>query len=83
MKQNEQYDPVKSPIIQEIIISNRIGSISMELSRRLGITPTEALMRFYESRTCSDLHDRTTGLYLYGDLYVADEYMREMERTKK
>ena len=50
----------------------------MELSRRLDITPTEALKRFYDSQTCADLHNRNTGLYLYGDLYVADEYMREI-----
>jgi len=30
-----------------------------------------------ESKTCEDLHDKSTGLYLYGDLYVADEFMRE------
>ena len=23
------------------------------------------------------IQDKTTGLYLYGDLYVADEFMRE------
>lgn len=78
MEQNNSIDPVKSPVIQEIIMSNRIGSICMELSRRLNIAPEEALIRFYESKTCADLHDRSTGLYLYGDLYVADEYMREI-----
>lgn len=78
MEQTQYNDPIKSPVIQEIIMSNRIGSISLELSRRLGISPTEALMRFYESKTCADLHDRSTGLYLYGDLYIADEYMREI-----
>lgn len=78
MEQNQYSDPVKSPVIQEIIMSNRIGSICMELARRLNISPTEALMRFYESETCAHLHDRSTGLYLYGDLYVADEYMREI-----
>lgn len=78
MEQTQSNDPIKSPVIQEIIMSNRIGSISLELSRRLGISPTEALMRFYESQTCADLHDRSTGLYLYGDLYIADEYMREI-----
>ncbi len=78
MEQNQYNDPVKSPIIQEIIMSNRIGGICMELSRRLNITPAKALMQFYESQTCADLHDRSTGLYLYGDLYVADEYMREI-----
>ena len=34
---------------------------------------------FYESLICADLHDKSTGLYLYGDLYVADEFMREKE----
>ena len=59
-------------------MSNRIGAISMELSKRLNIEPVKALQLFYESQTCVDLHDKSTGLYLYGDLYVADEFMREM-----
>ena len=75
----EFEDPVKSPVIQEIIMSNRIGAISMELAKRLNIEPVKALQLFYESQTCTDLHDKSTGLYLYGDLYVADEFMREME----
>ena len=40
-------------------------------------TQPKALQLFYESQTCADLHDKSTGLYLYGDLYVADEFMRE------
>ena len=77
MMELKQYDdPVKSPVIQEIIMSNRIGAISMELSKRLSIEPVKALQLFYESQTCADLHDKSTGLYLYGDLYVADEFMR-------
>lgn len=79
MEQRKYDDPVKSPVIQEIIMSNRIGSISMELAKRLNIEPVKALQLFYESQTCADLHDKSTGLYLYGDLYVADEFMREME----
>lgn len=77
MEQRTINDPMKSPIIQEIIISNRIGAISAELAQRLNIEPIQALEQFYESKTCSDLHNRSTGLYLYGNLYVADEYMRE------
>ncbi len=77
MEQKQYDDPVKSPVIQEIIMSNRIGSISMELAKRLDIEPVKALQLFYESKTCADLHDKSTGLYLYGDLYVADEFMRE------
>ena len=79
MEQKQYDDPVKSPVIQEIIMSNRIGAISMELAKRLNIEPVKALQLFYESQTCADLHDKSTGLYLYGDLYVADEFMREME----
>ena len=78
MMEPKQYDdPVKSPIVQEIILSNRIGSISMELSRRLDIEPVTALELFYESQTCADLHDKSTGLYLYSDLYIADEFILE------
>lgn len=77
MEQKQSDDPVKSPVIQEIIMSNRIGAISLELAKRLNIEPVKALQLFYESQTCADLHDKSTGLYLYGDLYVADEFMRE------
>lgn len=78
MEPNPSADPVKLPVVQEIILTNRIGSISMEISRRLSIDPIRALEMFYESRTCAELHDRSTGLYLYGDLYIADEFMSEM-----
>ena len=77
MEQKQSDDPVKSPVVQEIIMSNRIGAISVELAKRLNIEPVKALQLFYESQTCADLHDKSTGLYLYGDLYVADEFMRE------
>ena len=79
MEQNQQNDPVESLEIQEIILSNRIGQISAELAKRLNIAPERALEMFYASKTCADLHDKSTGLYLYGNLYVADEFMREKE----
>lgn len=79
MEQKKYEDPVKSPIIQEIILCNRIGAISFELANRLNIDPIMALKLFYESQTCADLHNKSTGLYLYGDLYIADEFMREKE----
>ena len=75
----EQNQQVKSPEIQEMIISNRIGQISAELAKRLNIAPERALELFYESKTCADLHDKRTGLYMYSNLYVADEFMREKE----
>ena len=79
LEEHQSEDPVKSPIIQDIIMSNRIGAIAVELSKRLNIAPEKALQLFYESQTCAYLHDKSTGLYLYGDLYVADEFMREKE----
>lgn len=32
------------------------------------------------SKTCADLHDKATGLYLYGDRYIADEFIRESQK---
>ena len=77
---NLQNDPIKSPEIQEIILSNRIGIIAAELSKRLDISPAKALQLFYESKTCADLHDKETGLYLFGNLYIVDEVLLELKR---
>lgn len=82
MEEKRFEDPVKTPIIQEIIMSNRIGAISMEIAKRLNIEPIKALQLFFESETCAALHDKSTQLYLYGDLYVADEFMLERERKR-
>ena len=82
MEQKPYEDPVKSPVVQEIILSNRIGSIAMELSQRLDIEPVKALEMFYESQTCADLHDKSTGLYLYSDLYIADEFIQEKQNRQ-
>ena len=64
-------------ITQEILMSNRIGSIAMLLAKRLDIAPIRALKLFYESKTCTDLHNRDTALYLYSDPYIADEFIIE------
>lgn len=81
--EQKNYDiPTQSPVIQEIIMSNRIGAIAMILSEQLGVDSVKSLKLFYESKTCRKLHTRSTGLYLYGDLYVADEFMREMENRQ-
>lgn len=74
---NDWDDPAKAPEIQDMIMSCQIGRIAAELARRLCVSPAEALLRFYESRTCAQLHDRETGLYLYGHLYIVDEYLLE------
>ena len=76
-------DPAKSSVIQEIILSNRIGSISDEIAKQLNIEPLKALEIFYASKTCEDLHNKDTGLYLYSDLYVVDEFIIEQKRKKQ
>ena len=76
------HDPVKSPVIQEIILSNRIAVICDEIARRMNVTPLKALAIFYASKTCEDLHNKDTGLYLYGDLYVVDEFLLEQNVEK-
>ena len=60
-------------------MSDLIGMTAAGLDKRLDISAVRALHLFYESQTCADLHDKRTGLYLYGNLYIADEFMRECE----
>ncbi len=82
MEQKNCNNTTKSPVIQEIIMSNRIGAISIILAKRLNIDNAKALKMFYTSDTCAKLHDKSTGLYLYGDMYIADDFIREMENKQ-
>lgn len=79
MEQKNYESPTKTPIVQEIIMSNRIGAISILLAQKMGIENVDALKLFYESDTCRRLHDKSTGLYLYGDMYIVDEFLLERE----
>ena len=63
-------------------MSNRIGAIAVLFSKMLNVDSVRALKMFYESKTCANLHDKSTGLYLYGDLYVADEFILEMQNRQ-
>lgn len=66
-------------MIKDIIQWQRIGCIVVRLSERLDVSPEDAFDIFYESDTCQRFHDPGTGLYLYGDLYIVDEVMRELQ----
>lgn len=79
MNQKEFEERIKSPAIQDMILSHQIAGVAYELSKRLNISPARALDLFYRSKTCADLHNRKTGLYLYGNLYIADEFMLECQ----
>lgn len=81
MEQKNCDNPMKSPVIQEIIMSNRIGAISVILAKMLDVDVVKALKMFYSSKTCANLHDKSTCLYLYSDMYIADEFIMEMDQT--
>lgn len=70
-------------IIKDIIQWQRIGCIAVRLSERLNVSPEEAFDIFYESNTCQHFHNPDTGLYLYGDLYIVDEMMRELQDKQR
>lgn len=63
--------------IELILLSGRIGIISNIIAESLNIDGIKALELFYESETCRRLHNKETGLYLYGDLYIAEDFLLE------
>lgn len=66
-------------MLNRILLWNKMARIVMDLSEKLHITPERALALFYESKVCRLLRNPDTGLYLYGDLYIADEVIRELQ----
>ena len=58
---------------------NKIGRIVTLLSDRLNITPELALDVFYTSKTNELLHDPTTLLYTFSDLYIVEDVVREIQ----
>ncbi len=67
----------KTPEIQEMIMCYQIAGVAYELSQRLSISPAMALDLFYRSKTCAQLHDKRTGLYLMSNAYIADDFILE------
>ena len=76
--QYKQLD-TKTPEMQDLAMSITIGGIAYELSQRLGISPAQALDLFYRSKTCAQLHDKRTGLYLMSNGYIADDFIFEKQ----
>ncbi|MDE5644311.1 MAG: DUF3791 domain-containing protein [Muribaculaceae bacterium] len=66
--------------LKDILRWGRIGAIACHIAEKLSIPPLQALKDFYRSRTCERFHDRSTGLYLYGDLYIAESYLIEINQ---
>ena len=65
--------------LKDILRWGRIGAIACLIAEKLSITPLQALKDFYTSVTCEKFHDRDTGLYLYGDHYIAASYLIEKD----
>lgn len=59
---------------------NKIGRIVMLLAERLNISPVHALDIFYTSKTNERLHDPSTLLYTFGDRYIVDDVIRELQK---
>ncbi len=66
-------------MLQDSLLWTKIGRIIVRLSERLDIPVEQAFDLFYSSETCKRLHQSETGLYLYGDLYIVDEMIRELQ----
>lgn len=81
MSEQIQYKQLntKTPELQDLTMSLTIGGIAYELSQHLDISPSRALDLFYRSKTCKQLHDKRTGLYLMSNGYVADDFILEMQ----
>lgn len=54
-----------------------MGIIACRIAKVTGMTPLEALKDFFRSQTCANFHDRSTGLDMYGEYYIADEFLLE------
>lgn len=64
--------------INDIVLWGRIGAIACNIAKKLDISPLQALKDFYRSVTCLKFHNKKTGLYLYSDPYIADNYLLEI-----
>ena len=67
-------------MLSDLLLWNKIGRIVTLLAERLDISGERALDIFYTSKTNELLHDPSTLLYTFGDLYIVDEVIREIQK---
>ena len=67
-------------MLNDLLLWNKIGRIVTLLSKRLDISGERALDIFYTSKTNERLHDPSTFLYGFSDLYIVDEIIMELQR---
>ena len=63
--------------VLDILRWNRMGVITCRIAELTGKSPLEALKDFYRSKTCRRFQDRSSGLYIQSDYYIADDYLME------
>lgn len=68
--------------VRDIILWSRIGRMVPMIAEKLHISVEKAFDVFYGSETCARLHDESSGLYLYGELYIIDELVRELQEKQ-
>lgn len=61
----------------------QIRAILDELQDRLDITFTEAVRRFYNSKTYVILQNTENGLWAESAQFIVDEYFEELEEQKR
>lgn len=64
--------------ILDILRWSRTGIIACRIAEKVGSTPLQALKDFYRSSTYRKFHDRSSGLYIQSDNYIADDYLMEI-----
>jgi hypothetical protein len=67
-------------MLSDLLMWNKIGRIVTLLSERLNVTPERALDIFYTSKTNELLHDPSTLLYTFSDLYIVDDIIHELQK---
>lgn len=67
-------------MLSDLLMWNKIGRIVTILSDRLNISSERALDVFYTSKTCERLHDPSTLLYTFSDLYIVEDIIQEIQQ---
>lgn len=66
-------------MISDLLLWNKIGRIVTLLSEQLNISAEHALDVFYTSKTAVLLHNPSTLLYTFSDMYIVDDILREIQ----
>lgn len=63
--------------VLDILRWSRMGVIACRIAELTGKSPLQSLKDFYRSKTCRRFQDRSSGLYIQSDYYIADDYLME------